>query len=93
MTRILVGFQSGSESLRYNYSIVNVPSSKTPTSNYPTQGSLRKICPTYYFSKKGGDNKNTSLFKLCSSFKELPPPQKKRKLKKVTGSRKGEEKR
>jgi hypothetical protein len=89
MTRVLVGFQSGSESLRYNYSIVNVPSSKTPTSNYPTQGSLRKICPTYYFSKKGGDNKNTSLFKLCSSFKELPPPPPKKKIKKSNRVKKG----
>jgi len=38
--------------LKYNYSIISDFSSKTPSSTYPTQGSLGQIRPTYYFSKK-----------------------------------------
>jgi len=38
--------------LKYNYSIINDFSSKTPSSTYPTQGSLEHIRPIYYFSKK-----------------------------------------
>jgi len=38
--------------LKYNYSIINDFSSKTPPSTYPTQGSLGQIRATYYFPKK-----------------------------------------
>ena len=38
--------------LKYNYSIINDFSSKTPTFTYPTQGSMGQIRPTYYFLKK-----------------------------------------
>ena len=37
--------------LQYNYSIIDF-SSKTPSSTYPTQGSMGQIHPTYCFSKK-----------------------------------------
>jgi hypothetical protein len=66
--------------LKYNYSIINDFSSKTPSSTYPRQGSLGQIRPAYYFSKekKDGDNKNNSSFSVYSSSKELSNNEKKK---------------
>jgi hypothetical protein len=69
--------------LKYNYSIINDFSSKTPPSTYPMQGSLGQIHPTYYFpgGKKEGDNKNNSSFNMYFSSKELPNNEKLKKKK------------
>jgi hypothetical protein len=58
--------------LKYNYSTSKDFSSKTPSTAYPTQGSLGQIRPAYYFLKKKKteeDNKNNSLFSVYFSYR------------------------
>jgi hypothetical protein len=62
MTKLIVAlrnFENASKTkkkckikLKYNYSLIQDFSSKTPSTTYPKQGSLGKIRPTYYILKK-----------------------------------------